>query len=505
MNFKIEINYLDISNYPRIEKHFEDMASQGWLIHRIVFENIFIYKRIEIEDLDFLIRPYEVKKGDSKNTQEELENLKSKYEAMGWNYASKSKNLHICFKEKNSESVNLEGDIKEKIELVEKLANKELTRSYFSIAFLILFTWFLLSGFIAPADFMKNTVLQIVVILIPLFLLPYIRTIVRIKRFLKLNRKNIKEGKKLEYSKANFNLEKIIFFSKGILLGMIFIYIIYGGFVLKNDIYLSIMAYISTFLVLNSIVNIIEGIIPKPSKESWILQSITFIAILGLLFFIINIAYESNLDEFIKRYNDLDVKEYKVLSPDRPLKRDDEETKIYQNTSLIVPKSYKYDYFDKDKRVYVSTEYSNALNEDIARNLVKMYKRYAKDQLKQHEHNIDMAVESYNYYMVEEMYGDAPEDFPREKTLKDLGISLEEFKKIDKNIRKKAVKKIIKIMEDKAIKKDKENLWEADEVYFLSYDKEELVIRDGREVFYIKGKDFSDSDVINDSKNKLGL
>ncbi|MGO1470569.1 MAG: DUF2812 domain-containing protein [Tissierella sp.] len=505
MNFKIEINYLDISNYPRIEKHFEDMASQGWLIHRIIFESIFVYKRIEIKDLDFLISPYEVKKGDSKNTQEELEDFKSKYEAMGWNYASKSRNLHICFKEKDSESVNLEDDDKEKIELVEKLANKQLRRTYLSITFLILFTWFLLSGFIAPADFMKNTVLQVVVILIPLFLLPYIRTIVRIKQFLKLNRKNIKEGKKLKYSKANFNLEKTMFFSRGILLGIIFIYIIYGGFVLKNDIYLSIMAYISTFLVLNSIVNIIEEILPKPPKGSWILQSITFIAVLGLIFFIINIAYESNLDEFIKRYNDLDVKEYRVLSSDRPLKNGGEESKIYQNTSLIVPKSYKYDYFDKDKRVYVSTEYSNALNEDIARNLVKMYKRYAKDQLKQHEHNLDMAVESDNYYMVEEMYGDAPEDFPREKTLKDLGLSLEEFQEIDKNIRKKAVKKIIKIIEEKTISRDEENLWNLEEVYFLSYDKTEVVIRKGKEVFYLKGEDFSDPQVIKTSKNKLGL
>ena len=54
MAFKIENNYLNIVNYPSIEKHFEEMASKGWLINKILFDNIFIYKKIEPEDLDFL-------------------------------------------------------------------------------------------------------------------------------------------------------------------------------------------------------------------------------------------------------------------------------------------------------------------------------------------------------------------------------------------------------------------------------------------------------------------
>ena len=52
---------------------------------------------------------------------------------------------------------------------------------------------------------------------------------------------------------------------------------------------------------------------------------------------------------------------------------------------------------------------------------------------------------------------------------------------------------------------DKENLWNLDEVYFLSYDKMEIVIRSGRQVFYLDGQDFSNNESIKIVKEKLDL
>ena len=100
MNFKIENNFLDIINYPSIERHLQDMARKGWLISKIILGSLFIYKRIEPEELDFSITPYEVETVFTRKTKEELEEFNSVCKSVGWNYATKSYDLHIYFKEK---------------------------------------------------------------------------------------------------------------------------------------------------------------------------------------------------------------------------------------------------------------------------------------------------------------------------------------------------------------------------------------------------------------------
>jgi len=72
MNFKIEINYLNINNYPYIEKYFADMANKGWLIHRIFAGTIFIYSKIQPRELDFSISPYEIERAFTRKSKAEL-------------------------------------------------------------------------------------------------------------------------------------------------------------------------------------------------------------------------------------------------------------------------------------------------------------------------------------------------------------------------------------------------------------------------------------------------
>ena len=43
MNFKITIRYLNIINYPYLEKYLEDMASKGWLLDKIILGSVFIF------------------------------------------------------------------------------------------------------------------------------------------------------------------------------------------------------------------------------------------------------------------------------------------------------------------------------------------------------------------------------------------------------------------------------------------------------------------------------
>ena len=55
------------------------------------------------------------------------------------------------------------------------------------------------------------------------------------------------------------------------------------------------------------------------------------------------------------------------------------------------------------------------------------------------------------------------------------------------------------IVIDRSITKDS-SLWDLDEVYFLSYEKDEIILRDGNDVFYLAGMDFSDPKVIKFSR-----
>jgi hypothetical protein len=61
------------------------------------------------------------------------------------------------------------------------------------------------------------------------------------------------------------------------------------------------------------------------------------------------------------------------------------------------------------------------------------------------------------------------------------------------------------IINERSIVEDIENLWKLDEVYFLNYEKTEIVIRNGKEVFYLEGLDFSDDEIIKIVKDKLNL
>ena len=86
MNFKIESNFLDITNYPCVARHFEEMSSKGWLINKIVGANIFIYKKIEAERLEFSISPYEIETVFTRKTKGELEEYNFNFRSFIFTY-----------------------------------------------------------------------------------------------------------------------------------------------------------------------------------------------------------------------------------------------------------------------------------------------------------------------------------------------------------------------------------------------------------------------------------
>ena len=92
-----------------------------------------------------------------------------------------------------------------------------------------------------------------------------------------------------------------------------------------------------------------------------------------------------------------------------------------------------------------------------------------------------------------------------DEELEEIGIAKEEFENLKEKDVKEAIDESEKIMKEKWIKEDSKNLWGLEEVYFLNYENDEVLIRDGKEVFYLDGKDFSDPEIVRIVKEKLDL
>lgn len=445
MAFKIEMRILNITNYPSVAKHFEDMASKGWLINKIISNSIFIYKRIEPEELDFSISPYEVETMFTKKKKSELQEFQSVSESVGWNYAAKSTDLHIYFKEKGSQAIDMETDDEEEFKTIERIAKRELIGMYLLALTTLFITYIILFGRIIHVDLMRSGILQVLSPLFLILLVPSIVQIHKIKKFLKINKKNIEMGEEIEYKNSGFYFEKIIYLLITTIIILSIVYMIYVGVILKNN---NILMNTLPGLVGITIATLFR-IVAKPSNRDSGTKRMSFFIGIIIILIMIPLLNGSAAGKYIGRYNNLDPSEYKVLAPNGFVEKEKtyapSEGKILQDISLLVPKSYEYAYYDEEDK-YIKTEYSNVLTEDLAKTLVGQY--------------IKRSEEDSNRYMW------SPE------------FSLEE---------------------------DKENLWKLDQVYYLNKRKTEILIRDGKEVFYLEGKDFSDSDIIKTTKNRLDL
>lgn len=486
MNFKIENNFLDITNYPYIEKHFEKMASQGWLITRIIIGNIFIYRKIKPEDLDFSISPYEVETTYTRKTKEELEEFQSVCKSVGWNYATKSYDLHIYFKEAGTEAMDISTDEEEEFRTLERIGKRQIKGGYILIPIYLFLAWTIIGGIFRDIHSMKDGLAQIIAPIIPIFLVQVTYQIIKLKRFLKTNKNKIETGEPLEYINSKFVFERVTFGVYLMFLILFIFYSLYAGFVLKNKIILIGLTPIVVVLP----IGLFYRIFIKPSKKTFKFKKISLGVVLILTTIVsINITFISINSLTMKKTNP-NIEGYRALSVnDFDNKTIEDEGDLMKNSSFLIPKSYEYwSFAERDSSV--TTEYSNALTEGIAKNLVDRYKKHAEYALTgRTTREIDIAFEEdlYDDYLA--VHGLSEDDFNRLKV---------------KNI-EEAIEEAENIIKEESIIKDQEKVWNLDEVYFLNYQKDEIVIREGKEVFYLEGKDFSDPEIIRGVKIRLDL
>lgn len=486
MNFKIENNFLEITNYPSMERYFEDKARDGWLIDKIILGSIFIYKKILAEELDFSITPYEIETTFTRKSKEELEEFNSVCKSVGWNYATRSFDLHIYFKEKGSEATPIQSDEEEEFKSLEFIGKKRLKASYIQIPFLLYFSWILLGGLFNNIHSMKDGFAQIVAPLVPIGIILTIWSIIHVRKFLKKNKKNIEIGKAIEYSDSNFYIPKMTFPLTLIFLLAIIIYLLYMAIGLKNRIML--IVYVPALIGLIGVT--VYRFFVKPSKKSLTYKKIGFAIMILAVVLISSWVGIFNIGHITKNKTNPNIEGYKVLSiedfPDDSL---DKSGDLLRQNSFLVPKSYEYHFFSQESGL-ILTQYGRTLTENLAKNLVDRYKRQGENAL---TGRFGREVE---LYFEEGIFDDY---------LTESGINEEELVKLKNKDIKEAEKIARKIIQERSIIEDSENLWNVDKAYFLNYEKTEIVLRNGKEVFFLEGKDFSNPEIRKIVKKKLEL
>ena len=235
MKYKMTIGYLNITNYPYIKKYLEEMARKGWLLNKIALGNIFIFKNIEPQELEFSISPYEDETVFERKTKGEISEFESVCETIGWSYCTKSHNLFIYYKEKDSEVLDIHTDEEEEFKLLNKIGKRQIRFYYFLIPFLILISWRNLQN-IESVYFMKSGIAQLTLPLMPIGIILTLFEWFQIGGFLRKNKKNIDLGREIEYKDSKLNVLAIGLFVTFVIFLISLIYFIKISILSKNRI-----------------------------------------------------------------------------------------------------------------------------------------------------------------------------------------------------------------------------------------------------------------------------
>lgn len=464
MNYKIDYNFLEITNSPSIEYYFEKQARTGWLIQRIYLGSIFIFKKIEPAELSFSIQPYEL-------------------ESDNWTYVNESYDLYIYYKEYKAEVVSSKIEVKDEFEILEAIGQKRIQGNLMQAFLFLLLGWFNVSGIYTSPDFLKDGAAQLILPFIFTGLTIAIWGVIHVRRFLKLNRENIDTEKEIKYSDSMFLVPSTTFFL-GTAISMLFVFhFLYMGIISRSLVPLIFILVIFIVFILEKFYRFwktSEKTANDQNNMGWIGAILAIL--LGITGF--GIFTESRMDK------NPNLNEYKVLTADTfDEEQFQQDGSIWHDSSIFFPKSYEYYYISTEDE-YVETEYGRALVKDFANDLTKRY----IDEKKRDYNNF--YVEEVKLYFEEGIYDDY---------LTNVGITEGDLLRL-KDLKQEDAEEIThQLIEERSITEADTDLWNADEVYFLSYHKDQILIRSGKEVFYLSGKDFTDPVVIDKTKERLAL
>lgn len=489
MNFKIQNVILNITNYPSVERHVEDMASKGWMLSKIILNHIFVYKKTRPVELDFSIVPYENETFFNKKSKEEIEKIKSENKELGWSYSAKTKDFQVYFKDKDKEQTSIIWSKDEEFSRLEKIGKAQEIGNYLLIVADIFLLWNLGKQAYGDVSFMKFGLSQLLIIALPMAFLMSAIDLVSGNKFLKINKENIREGEDIKYSDSKFYFNKIAFVCMYIFAILLVAYLLYQG------IYAGETVLLISFLpvLIGMSVGTFLRFFVKSSEKVGDYKILIYIgAIIATVIAVNLIIYpimRGSEEDRWKRLEDIDLGGDKVLLiQDFSDEGKDNSISFSTDISFLIPKSYEYT--NRDDSLYLTTDYSKALNEAIARNLINRYRSEAEYQ-----------IDNWTDYSLEEYYYQGGE---LRELLVNRGLSredLDEIKDEDLEIYMKTAKKMMK---ERSILEIDMDLWNVDQAYFLNYEKTEIVLRRASEVYRLYGMDFSDEGVREIVMEKLG-
>lgn len=247
------------------------------------------------------------------------------------------------------------------------------------------------------------------------------------------------------------------------------VYLFYSAFLLKN-----IRALIALVTpILGGIIGLLYRAWIKPMRKGLGFKIGSFVLTLIVAGFLGTFLGFINLNILDSTQRMTSPKEFPVLMADAFIDEEiDEWGTLERNTSILIPRSYEY--VSHDEEDLIETEYAKALTEGLAENLVERYFQQANNRFRgRFGQEINQAFSEGKYHQGLESSGFTEEDFDQ---MYESGEAIEMGKIWDR-------------MEEQSIV-DASGLWNIEEAYFLNYDKTEIILREGREVYYLSGLDF---------------
>lgn len=457
------IKFTSITEYKILEEYFDNMAAKGWILKEFK-KSMMLFEETEPRELNFNVSlfynttPFDYPDHEKENEYREL------CEKSGWTFCASNQLYQVFYKEKNNESGPIHTDSSEEFSIIKKTYMKTELISMLALLPIVCLGFFQVFNF-NYEDILSNV--ELFNIISPFFLLMIIiSTHVYSIFWLIKNKINISKGKELCFSTNKGRVRRNILMWS--LIGIYFIMIVFMVFM--NIPHISIILIAFAPMVIAMIIGsycVKRFKTKKRSRKQNILFFIggiilSFVLTMLVLMFGIRSIVGSN---FLDKENEMPPKDIKVLKLSDFTEIDSIKSDILmKKSSIFAPLSFiYYEKADKNSRKdgikLVDTEYIQCINKDVAD---FVFEGYMKEKFERKE--------------------------KRAKEARQWGNE-ERAKAYENDIKEVSIQK-----------------WGVDKGYYLYESKRKIIIQKDNIIYILNGDmDFSEKEIINICRNKLGL
>ncbi len=460
---KKRLKITSITEYKSLEEYFKNMASKGWMIKEFK-KGMMVFEEIEPRNLDFNVSLfYNTTLFDYPDHEKDSE-YRELCEESGWTFCASNQLYQVFYKEKNHEAVPVHTDSNEEFSIIKKTYMKT---ELISMLVLLPAIWLNFSNVL---NFSYEYILSnggLFNIISPFFLLIIILNInIYPVIWLIKNRLNISKGQEL-----HFTNNKVIVRRNIVMWSLVVVYLILLIYMVFFD--TPHFSFILIALAPMVIGTLIGGYCIKRFKTKKCSRTHNILFFIGgiilsliltysLLFVVIKVTINSS---FMDNKNETHPEKVKVLNLSDFIEIDSiERNRLYKKSSFLAPLSFSYyEMADKnsakDGMKSVDTEYIQCRNKDVAD---FVFEEYMKEEF---ERKKELAKD-------EREWGNEQRAIAYENDIKEVSI----------------------------------HSWGVDRGYYLYESKGKIIIQKENIIYILGGDlDFSDKEIINICRNKLGL